>query len=774
MLVFIMVGAVGAPACRPHTPEDTTATRLTQTVQLSPSLDIGKNATVTSDTFSSPNLWRDVAQDPEAANDGMNVRNHWAKFAGASYTAGFQGAPAGAVSAIAVTYRAAVDQAGTLQVLVYDGTTLLETGPARALSSAFATYTDTYASVSASGANNLRVQVRLTLPSAQYAYVSAIRLSVTIGQPDPVDAGAADLTSGGPAPAPGPGPVTLLHYSAGAGLDASGAFPAGAYGFDLADVSSVDEVNALPPGVQALVWIGTCAGADATFTAAMQPFVGNPRVFGFYLMDEPDPTGIWKPACPAANLKAESDWVHAHMPSAKTFIILNVYGSSWSPTYVDTYNPANSGIDLYGLDPYPCRVHLAGCDDSIIALAVQAASVAGIPLNAQVPVYQAFGGGGWVSDTGDAYLLPTVDQEQQIFAAWAQVLPSPVFDYAYSWGPQNGDTALANGPEALRQAFLAHNSGAPSSSPPDAGVMSAPDLAMTPPPDLAMTPPPDLATPPPAGADPILVGSGDIAVSGGAQDVTAQLMLDLFAAGATGGVFTAGDNVYNSGSASEFASSFDPSWGKLKARLRPTPGNHDYADGADPAASGYFGYFGGAAGDPQRGYYSYDLGAWHVIVLNTSVGCTYVGGCAAGSPQEQWLRADLKAHPNACTVAMWHEPRFSSGSVHGSDPETQDLWQALYDYNADVILEGHDHEYERFAPQTATGVADAARGLRSFVVGSGGGGLYTFGPAIANSEVRYSGGYGVLALTLHATSYDWRFIAEPGQPFSDSGTGKCH
>jgi hypothetical protein len=278
------------------------------------------------------------------------------------------------------------------------------------------------------------------------------------------------------------------------------------------------------------------------------------------------------------------------------------------------------------------------------------------------------------------------------------------------------------------------------------------------------------------GPDPIFVGAGDIAADGASQNITATLIENLFSGGAAGAVFTAGDNAYDTGTTSQFSSFFDPTWGRFKARIHPAPGNHDYGDGATPTASGYFGYFGGAAGDPTRGYYSYDLGAWHMIVLNTSVGCEpqYVGGCAAGSPQEMWLRADLAAHSNACTLAYWHEPLFSSGSVHGSNNETQDLWQALYDFNADVVIEGHDHEYERFGPQDAAGNADTARGIRSFVIGSGGNGLYTFGPAIANSEVRYNGGYGVLKLTLHASSYDWEYISDPAQPFTDTGSGRCH
>jgi hypothetical protein len=170
-------------------------------------------------------------------------------------------------------------------------------------------------------------------------------------------------------------------------------------------------------------------------------------------------------------------------------------------------------------------------------------------------------------------------------------------------------------------------------------------------------------------------------------------------------------NAYDSGTAGEFADCYGPSWGAYKARTRPAPGNHDYNTSG---ASGYFGFFGAAAGDPAQGYYSYDLGAWHIVSLNSN--CDVVS-CSAGSAQEQWLRADLMAHPTACVAAYWHHPRYSSGTHHGSSDATQALWQVLYDADADLILAGHEHNYERFAPMTATGSVDGARGIRSFVVG---------------------------------------------------------
>jgi acid phosphatase type 7 len=260
--------------------------------------------------------------------------------------------------------------------------------------------------------------------------------------------------------------------------------------------------------------------------------------------------------------------------------------------------------------------------------------------------------------------------------------------------------------------------------------------------------------------DPVLVGAGDIAHCSSNGDEATAAILDRI----EGTVFTTGDNVYRSGTAEEFANCYQPSWGRHKERTYPSPGNHDYGTGD---AAGYYQYFGSRAGDPTKGYYSYDLGTWHIIVLNSNIPLD------AGSPQEQWLREDLAAHPVACTLAYWHHPRFSSGVQHGSDLRIQPLWQALYDFGADVVLAGHEHNYERFALQNPQGVADPARGIRQFVIGSGGRSHYSFGPPIDNSEVRQGDTYGVLKLTLHSGSYTWEFVPEAGQTFTDSGNEPC-
>jgi hypothetical protein len=258
----------------------------------------------------------------------------------------------------------------------------------------------------------------------------------------------------------------------------------------------------------------------------------------------------------------------------------------------------------------------------------------------------------------------------------------------------------------------------------------------------------------------VLVGAGDIGqcdLPGAAQ--TGRLLDRI-----PGTVFTAGDNAYPNGTRAQFAACYDPAWGRHKARTRPTPGNHDYRV---PGAASYFDYFGAAAGDRARGYYAFDLGGWRVYALNSNV------AEEIGSEQETWLRADLAAHPTRCAIAYWHHARFSSGP-HGTSTRTAALYQALYDAGADVVVVGHDHTYERFAPQAPDGRADAARGLREFVVGTGGGPLYDFRTPQPNSEFRYNAGYGVLKLTLFPRGYTWQFLGGGDGRVLDSGTGGCH
>jgi hypothetical protein len=256
-------------------------------------------------------------------------------------------------------------------------------------------------------------------------------------------------------PSSGRGPQTSEHYTPNGNFSGS-TYEPGADGFNVADVTSNGEVEALPADVKGLVWIGSCAGATSSFQSTIGSYIGDPKVFGYYLMDEPNPS-----SCSAANLKAESDWIHANDPGTYTFIIEEDLSSSNHPTYEGGYNPVNSDIDLYGLDPYPCRSEnpaSAPCAYSWLDLAVTAAENEGIPSSDIVPVYQAFGGGTWADDGGGSYQLPTAAQESELLSTWGSLVPTPVFDYAYSWGVQNGAQSLS-GSTALQSVFLAHNAG---------------------------------------------------------------------------------------------------------------------------------------------------------------------------------------------------------------------------------------------------------------------------------------------------------------------------
>src|ERR671914_815453 len=265
-----------------------------------------------------------------------------------------------------------------------------------------------------------------------------------------------------------------------------------------------------------------------------------------------------------------------------------------------------------------------------------------------------------------------------------------------------------------------------------------------------------------AGGDPVLVGAGDIASCRSTGDeATAGLL-----AGIDGTVATLGDNAYPKGTDTNFAKCYEPSWGQFKARTMPSPGNHEYETAG---ASGYFDYFGTAAGDPGEGYYSYDLGSWHLVALNSNCG---EGGisCAPGSSQGRWLEEDLAANDEeACTLAYFHHPLFTSGSYRPGIERVERLWEILYAAGVDVVLNGHDHNYQRFAPQDPQGRADPEGGIRQFVVGTGGRSLYEIPDPIANTEVYNDEAYGVLELTLHPKKYEWEFVPVEGESFSDSG-----
>jgi hypothetical protein len=249
---------------------------------------------------------------------------------------------------------------------------------------------------------------------------------------------------------------TRLHFAPNGNFASNGDFLPGKFGFNLAEVTSVSELDTLPAGVKGLVWVGRCGGADAAFIKTVRSYAGNPNLFGFYLMDDPDPTGWYSDRCAASDLKAEADWIHANIPEAVTFILLMNMGSSKTPSFTNSYNPTNSHVDLFGISAYPCRTEVNGCDFNMIDRFVAAAASAGIPLANTVPVYQAFGGGDWSDDGGGRYVLPTGEQEQEILARWEVLVPAPAFDYAYSWGSQRGDASLHTAFD-LQMVFSGHN-----------------------------------------------------------------------------------------------------------------------------------------------------------------------------------------------------------------------------------------------------------------------------------------------------------------------------
>ncbi len=269
--------------------------------------------------------------------------------------------------------------------------------------------------------------------------------------------------------------------------------------------------------------------------------------------------------------------------------------------------------------------------------------------------------------------------------------------------------------------------------------------------------------------DVTLVGAADIGGCGPtpAHSQATAALLDSI----PGMVFVAGDLAYPNGAETEDIRCYDATWGRQRSRTTPAVGVHDFIA---PNAQGYFNYFGAIAGDPTKGYYSYNYGAWHVVIINDI--CTVsagVNGCTATSAEGQWLQSDLTANPTACTVAIWHQPLYSSTSS-AVTTAMKPFWQILYNAGAELVINGHAHNYERFAPQDPNSNLDVAKGLREFVIGTGGESLQSFTTTASNSEVRNSSTFGVLKLTLHATSYDWQFIPIAGQTFTDSGSQACH
>jgi hypothetical protein len=509
-----------------------------------------------------------------------------------------------------------------------------------------------------------------------------------------------------------------------------------AAGFNLVDVgpytSSLDALT--PLKVKGLVWLGdydnaTCSWerSDSTIRSQVSAVKGHPNVAGYFISDEPQLSTC--PDAPAQH-KARSALVKSLDPGRFTMIVLD----SNNPDSTSTYAAWRGTSDYQGLDPYLCRPDRP-CDFAMIDRHIAAADAAGLRYWA---VVQAFADNHW--------RWPTPDEESAMLQHWAGSHWEGYAAFAWQWAGHTLDSQ-----PGLVRALATFNSGVTTTTTSTTTAQAQSTSSSSPPQAVA------------TGGDPVLEGAGDIADSSGRQKETADLMV----ADQPTGVFTLGDHAYPDGSTSDYESYYEPSWGRLKAKTRPVPGNHDYH--TDNGA-GYLAYFGDAATGPSgEPYYSYQLGSWHLIALNGEI------PHGAGSAQEQWLRADLAAHSNRCMLAYWHEPRWSSGTEHGSDSGFNAFWKDLYAAGADIVLNGHEHNYERFAKQTPAG-ARAANGIREFVVGTGGAdeGSYPFGTPLAASEVRIpSGNPGVLKLTLHDGSYDWEWKGVPGIGYRDAGSDNC-
>jgi chitodextrinase len=575
---------------------------------------------------------------------------------------------------------------------------------------------------------------------------------------------------------------------------------AASYGWNLIDVGSKWAADQLPAGAKGLLWVGdydntTCSWqvSDSSLTTTVTAAVGDAKIAGYFFSDEPDPY-----ACPNApsQHKARSDLLHKLDPGKFTVLVMDANSGQQSLSQIPLWVGA---ADYVGLDPYPCYQGKA-CDYSWIDSIIAAADRAGL---AYWGVAQAFSDATW--------RWPTPDEESHMLAQWSASHESGYMVFAWTWA---GNT-LSSQPGLLSvfQSFNSGSSGGGDTSPPttpanlaktgatqtsvsvgwsastdnvgvagytvyrdgasvvSSGATSATvsglacgtsytiavdayDAAGNRSPQDSITAATAACT---AATAPVVAAAGDICGSPSDCAPTAALLGSL----APDRVLTLGDNAYPDGAASDYTSYYDPNWGKYKLKTSPAPGNHDYHTAG---ATGYFNYFGSQA---PAAYYSYDVGSWHLISLNGEL------SHSAGSAQEQWLKTDLAAHPASCTLAYWHEPRFSSGGEHGSDTSFDAFWRDLYAAGVEIVLNGHDHDYERFAPQTPDAVANA-NGIREFVVGTGGASHYTFAAPIANSEVRDNTSFGVLKLTLRVGGYDWAFVPVAGAAFTDSGSGTCH
>jgi hypothetical protein len=385
------------------------------------------------------------------------------------------------------------------------------------------------------------------------------------------------------------------------------------------------------------------------------------------------------------------------------------------------------------------------------------------------------------SNTTDAayYASNNTSTPPGLIVTWASSLPTPTL---------TGTLAAANStstslPQTLTPTRISTSTSLPPTLTP-AATLTATPLPWTVTPTITKSPTAISTSP---SGDPVVVAAGDIACdpgdvnfnggSGTTNYCHMRATANLISAIRPAALLSLGDTQYYCGSLAAFNQSYDLTWGQFKSITHPAVGNHEYlisggtgCDSSNSGAAGYFAYFGAQAGLPSQGYYSYDLGTWHIVVLNSN--CSQAGGCNSSSPQYKWLFQELASHPNQCTLAYWHIPLYSSGGRANANTKT--LYQLLYDNNVDLALTGHDHTFERFAPQDANGILDRSRGIREFVVGTGGANHTSIVSRAPNSEVFNQDTFGVLKLTLHPNGYDWQFVPESGKSFTDFGSDTCH
>jgi hypothetical protein len=527
------------------------------------------------------------------------------------------------------------------------------------------------------------------------------------------------------------------------------------YGYNLIDVTTKAEADAVPAGTLAQVWLfdysnTSCSWekSDSYIRDVVSSMAGDPKVAGFYFSNEPDPF-----ACPNApqQHKDRNGLIKSLAPTKYTVIGID---GNWRDHF-DRYGTMWSGAaDIVNYNPYVCFEGQSDCDwawyDHVIKTAQSNFASTRQKYSIAVQAFRERGEWRW----------PTAAEEARMLSRLKDPLLTGMREYmTFSWDWQNDP--LLNHPAVLAE-IQAYNLGLPSPCCGGGTPGTTTTTTTTTPTTTTTTPttttPTTTTTPPPSSSDPVIVAAGDSCGSTTSCTPTANLIQTINPTA----VLTTGDNAYEDATLSEYNAYYDPNWGRFKSITYPTTGNHDYHTSG---AAGYFAYFGARA--PAE-YYSFDLGSWHLISIAAMAGVN----AAAGSAEEQWLRKDLAAHSNKCVLAYWHEPRWSAGSVHGNDSSSDALWDDLYAAHADVVVNSHDHDYQRYGLLNPSGVSDPS-GIREFIVGTGGWGHYDFTSTTPMPEVKNSTDYGVLKLTLHPGSYDWKFLPVAGGSFSDSGSSSC-